>query len=54
MAIWQRRPPEGLNVHSDRGSQYASEPYRRLLKGHGFVGSPNQYELDVRNERKVA
>jgi transposase InsO family protein len=115
MAIWQRRPSEGLIMHSDRGSQYASEPYRRLLKGHGFVGSmsrkgdcwdnavvesffgslkqerghwrhyqtrheaqqdildyitvfhnpvrlhsyldyksPNQYELDVKNERKVA
>ena len=26
-------------VHSDRGSQYASKGYRRLLKAHGFVGS---------------
>ena len=39
MAIWQRRPKPGLIVHSDRGSQYASDPYRRLLKGYGFVGS---------------
>lgn len=39
MAIWQRRPPNGLIVHSDRGSQYASKNYRRLLKAHGFVGS---------------
>jgi putative transposase len=39
MAIWQRRPTSGLIVHSDRGSQYASASYRRLLKGHGFVGS---------------
>jgi putative transposase len=39
MAIWQRRPASGLIVHSDRGSQYASASYRRLLKGHGFVGS---------------
>ncbi len=115
MAIWQRKPPEELIVHSDRGSQYASEPYRRLLNGHDFVGSmsrkgechdnavvesffgslkqervhwrhyqtrneaqqdildyitvfynpkrlhsyldyksPNQYELDARNERRVA
>ncbi|SDX17330.1 Integrase core domain-containing protein, partial [Nitrosomonas eutropha] len=23
MAIWLRRPPPGLIVHSDRGSQYA-------------------------------
>lgn len=39
MAIWQRSPKAGLIVHSDRGSQYASTQYRRLLKGHGFVGS---------------
>jgi putative transposase len=29
MAIWQRRPKAGLVVHSDRGSQYASEAYRK-------------------------
>lgn len=39
MAIWQRRPAAGLIVHSDRGSQYASKDYRRLLKAHGFEGS---------------
>lgn len=39
MAIWQRRPEPGLIVHSDRGSQYASKDYRRLLKSYGFVGS---------------
>ena len=39
MAIWHRRPEAGLIVHSDRGSQYASKAYRRLLKTHGFIGS---------------
>lgn len=39
MAIWQRQPKVGLIVHSDRGSQYASKAYRRLLKAHGLVGS---------------
>ena len=39
MAIWQRHPNQGFDVHSDRGSQYASDQYRRLLKGHGFIGS---------------
>ena len=39
MAIWRRQPTEGLIVHSDRGSQYASKIYRRLLKSHGFIGS---------------
>ena len=39
MAIWQRRPEAGLIVHSDRGSQYASNAYRRLLNKHDCVGS---------------
>lgn len=39
MAIWQRRPQAGLIHHSDRGSQYASKAFRRLLKTHSIVGS---------------
>jgi putative transposase len=39
MGIWQRQPKAGLIAHSDRGSQYASKAYRRLLNAHGFVGS---------------
>lgn len=39
MAIWQRKPQRGLIVHSDRGSQYASHDYRKLLKMYGYVGS---------------
>jgi putative transposase len=39
MAIWQRRPEAGLIHHSDRGSQYASKAFRRLLKAHDFQGS---------------
>ena len=39
MAIWRRRPKPGLIVHSDRGAQYASKAYRRLLRRHGFIGS---------------
>ena len=34
MAIWQRKPPEGLIWHTDRGSQYASKEHRALLKMH--------------------
>ena len=37
-AIVRRRPPHGLIVHSDRGSQYASHAYRQLLDGR-FLGS---------------
>lgn len=39
MAIWQRKPDKGLIVHTDRGSQYASHDYRKLLNAHGLVGS---------------
>jgi putative transposase len=38
-AIHVRQPPAGCVHHSDRGSQYASEPYRRLLATNGIVGS---------------
>jgi putative transposase len=36
MAIGQRLPGKGLMAHSDRGSQYASEHYQRLLSRHGI------------------
>jgi transposase InsO family protein len=39
MAVWQRRPQEGLIHHSDQGSQYASKAFRKLLKKHCFKGS---------------
>lgn len=38
-AIRNRRPPKGCVHHSDRGSQYAAEAYRKLLADHGLVGS---------------
>ena len=38
-AIALRQPPAGLIHHSDRGSQYCSADYRRLLRDHGFVAS---------------
>jgi transposase InsO family protein len=39
LAVCQRQPVAGLIVHSDRGSQYASQDYRQLLDKHGLVGS---------------
>ena len=39
MAIWRRRPGAGLIHHSDRGVQYASRVFRKLLKVHGVLGS---------------
>ena len=35
MAVQKRLPEEGLLAHSDRGSQYASEHYQRLLAPTG-------------------
>jgi putative transposase len=39
MALQQRRPAPGLVLHSDRGSQYASDEYQALLKQHHVVCS---------------
>jgi len=39
MALARRRPSPGLVHHSDRGSQYASGDYQRLLAQHGIVCS---------------
>ena len=39
MAVGRRQPAPGLLHHSDRGCQYASEDYRRLLEHHGMRAS---------------
>lgn len=39
MSIWRRRPGKGLLVHSDQGSQYASELYQETLNANGFICS---------------
>ena len=39
MAYNLRQPPRGLVFHSDRGSQYTSKRYRRLLKSYGVPSS---------------
>lgn len=39
MAVWRRRPTPGLIHHTDRGSQYASQAYRAILKRHDMVCS---------------
>ena len=38
-AIALRNPPAGLVIHSDRGSQFASEAFRKRLKNHKLVQS---------------
>jgi putative transposase len=38
-AIVLRSPSPGLIQHTDRGSQYCSHDYQRLLKAHGIIAS---------------
>ncbi len=39
MAIWRRGKPDALLHHSDRGSQYTSEQFQRLMTDHGVTCS---------------
>lgn len=39
MALWRRRKPKGVIVHSDRGSQYCSSRYQGLLNQHRLLCS---------------
>ena len=39
MALFNRRMPRGVIVHTDRGSQYCSHEHRDLLAEHGLIAS---------------
>jgi putative transposase len=39
MAIWRRGKPSALLHHSDQGSQYTSEQFRRLMEDNGVTCS---------------
>ncbi|MGG2163129.1 IS3 family transposase [Escherichia coli] len=39
MALWRRKRPRNVIVHTDRGSQYCSADYQALLKRHNLRGS---------------
>jgi len=39
MALWRRGFPKGVLFHSDRGSQYCSNDYQKMLKSFGFICS---------------
>jgi putative transposase len=39
MAIWKRKPDKGLIWHTDRGSQYASDSHRAILKEYHVIQS---------------
>ena len=38
-AYWRRKPSAGLIMHSDRGSQYASDEHRQLIKDYRMIQS---------------
>ena len=37
--VAEKRPPKGLIHHSDRGGQYCSHEYRKILEQFGMVAS---------------
>ena len=37
MALWRRRIPKGVIVHSDRGSQYCSAHYQAVLTEYSLI-----------------
>lgn len=39
MALWRRKRPTNVIVHTDRGGQYCSADYQALLKRHNLRGS---------------
>ncbi len=39
MALWRRKKPQGVILHSDRGSQYCSHDYQRLIRAHHLICS---------------
>lgn len=39
MALYRRKFPVGVIIHSDRGSQYCSNKYRKLIEKNGLIGS---------------
>ena len=39
MAVWQRRSPETVILHSDRGTQNTVQEFQAFLQAHGIVSS---------------
>jgi len=39
MAVWRRKPPPGLLIHSDQGTQFTGHEWQEFLKAHGLVCS---------------
>ena len=39
MAVWRRKPQQRILVHSDQGSQYGSDDFKRLCAAHNLAPS---------------
>lgn len=39
MAVWRRKPAEQVIVHSDQGSQYGSDDFKRFCREHNLLPS---------------
>ena len=39
MALWRRKFPKGVIMHTDRGSQYCSAQYQKMLEQYGLICS---------------
>lgn len=44
MALWRRKRPKNVIVHTDSGSQYCSVDYQALLKRHNLRGKGCCYD----------
>ncbi|PRY80490.1 transposase InsO family protein [Yoonia maritima] len=57
MAIAFRQPPKGCIHHTDRGSQYCSHDYQKILRQHGckvsMSGKGNCYEFKLVRAREL-
>jgi putative transposase len=38
-AVWRRKPPPGLMLHSDQGCQFTGDQWQRFLKDHQMICS---------------
>jgi putative transposase len=58
MAVRQRRQPRGTLVHSDQGTQYGSDAWRRFCRSHHLEPSMsrkgNCWEMRSRNHFSAA
>ena len=39
MAVWRRKPPAKVLIHTDQGSQYTSERCQHFMTAHNFKNS---------------